>query len=288
MDTVEKKKVTGKTEETLKAWNRIDAEYYCSTGSEGFNGIAAEKKNRTEPKEGRSGAEKTAAGRSAALILAAGRSSRMQAEIPKQFLLYRGRPLFLWSVEKYRRITDLTVVVTGEADVEKTKNCLASFGMDDVPVITGGEERYDSSFRGLLYLEEKGGLDTVMIHDAARAFVMEEIIGNALESARNQGTAVAAVPLKDTVKRADEKGLVLDTPDRSSLYLIQTPQAFSLKLILACYRRFFAEKEKHPALSVTDDASVVEQFSDHPVQLTPGSYDNIKITTPDDLKWLRE
>lgn len=227
-------------------------------------------------------------GKTAALILAAGRSERMQQEVPKQFLLINEKPLFLYSVEAYLDEVDLTVVVTNKDAVKTAEDMLSDDGLKDiVPVIAGGEERYDSSYLGLLYLEKLGGFDTVMIHDAARASITRDVIRSALEMAEHQGTAVAAVPLKDTVKAADEHGKVLETPDRRRLYSVQTPQAFSLPLILEAYMRFYEAKKKDPALSVTDDASVVEQFTDHEVMLTPGSYANVKITTPEDLKLLR-
>ena len=226
-------------------------------------------------------------GKTAALILAAGKSLRMQQAVPKQFMIVKGKPLFIYSVEAYLNEVDLTVVVTNEDAVEDTKQMLKDAGLDGVvPVISGGDERYDSSYRGILYVESLNGFDTVMIHDAARAFITSDVISEARRMAESQGTAVAAVPLKDTVKVADEKGKVLDTPDRRTLYTVQTPQAFSLSLIKEAYRRFFEEKKKDPSLTVTDDASVVERYTDHEVMLTAGSYGNVKITTAEDLKWL--
>ena len=226
-------------------------------------------------------------GKTAALILAAGKSLRMQQAVPKQFMIVKGKPLFIYSVEAYLNEVDLTVVVTNEDAVGDTKQMLEEAGLNGlVPVISGGEERYDSSYQGILYVEKMGGFDTVMIHDAARAFITADVIAEARRMAESQGTAVAAVPLKDTVKVADEKGRVLDTPDRRTLYAVQTPQAFSLSLIKEAYRRFFEAREKDPSLTVTDDASVVERFTDHEVMLTAGSYGNVKITTAEDLKWL--
>ena len=119
-------------------------------------------------------------GKTAALILAAGKSLRMQQAVPKQFMIVKGKPLFIYSVEAYLNEVDLTVVVTNEDAVGDTKQMLEEAGLDGlVPVISGGEERYDSSYQGILYVEKMGGFDTVMIHDAARAFITADVIAEA-------------------------------------------------------------------------------------------------------------
>jgi len=226
-------------------------------------------------------------GKTAALILAAGKSTRMQADVPKQFMEVLGKPLFMHSVLTYLPLVDQVVLVTNKEAVEEVRETLRSFLPDTlIPVVEGGEERYDSSWNGIKYLEKTGGYDLVMIHDAARAFVTKEVIQRAMDEAKASGTAVAAVPSKDTIKIARKDGTVIDTPDRRTLYAVQTPQAFSLSLILEAFRRFFEEKERNPELEVTDDASLVERFTDHPVRLVRGDYGNLKITTPEDLKGL--
>lgn len=191
------------------------------------------------------------------------------------------------SVEKYLPLVSKVVIVTNKDAVEDVKTYLKEeLPGEDIPVISGGSERFESSYLGLRFLKETDPVDIVLIHDAARAFITEDIIGRALEEAESSGTAVAAVPSKDTIKIADRSGNVLDTPDRELLYAVQTPQAFSFDLILEAYDLFMAERRAGSKAVVTDDASVVEQFTDHKVKLIEGSYDNIKITTPEDLKML--
>lgn len=222
--------------------------------------------------------------RSTALVLAAGSGTRMGTAVRKQYLEYRGKPLLLSSVRAFLDCGIPAAVVTGEEDIPYVKELLLSEFGEAIPVLRGGKERYDSSYAGLRYLKERGQTDLVLIHDAARPFVTEEIIKRAVENAKEFGAAVAAVPSKDTVKIADPRGFVLETPDRRSVYIIQTPQAFRLPLILSAYEKMMAEENR---TGITDDASVVEQFTDEPVKLFMGSYENVKITTPEDLKFLR-
>lgn len=230
-----------------------------------------------------------------ALVLAAGKGRRMQSEIHKHFLMYRGEALFLKSVRAFLACGIPVTVVTGEEDIPEVRRLLSEAGLPgnegsekngcpEVFVAAGGTQRYDSSYRGLLSIEERGGTEIVLIHDAARPFVTEEIIGSAVESVRRFGSGVAAVPSKDTVKIADEQGFVIETPKRQGVYIVQTPQAFYFREILAAYRRMFGSGEDFSG--ITDDASVMEQYGTGPVRLSPGNYANIKITTPEDLKFL--
>ncbi len=222
--------------------------------------------------------------KTAVLILAAGKGKRMQSDIPKQFMSVEGKPLFLYSVEKFLPLVDRTVLVTGEEDTGTCVKILSEYGLSGrVDVIAGGKERYDSSMRGLLYLEETGGCDTVLIHDAARACISEEVILRVIRQAEEEKTAVAAVPVKDTVKIAGPDKTVLDTPDRSTLFAVQTPQGFAFGSLLSAYRKFY----ESPFAGITDDASVMERCSDIPVKLCEGSYDNIKVTTPEDILFVQ-
>ena len=226
-----------------------------------------------------------------ALVLAAGKGTRMGTEVHKQFLTYRGEALFLKSVRVFLSCGIPVTVVTGEEDLPEARRLLdaADFpeireGLRRPDLAAGGALRCLSSYQGLLHIKNTGGAKTVLIHDAARPFVTAEIIRSALESVEKYGSGVSAVNSKDTVKTADPEGFVLDTPRRSSVFLIQTPQAFLFDEILASYERMLASGID--LSEITDDSSVMEQFSARHIHLSHGSYENTKITTPDDLKYL--
>jgi len=226
-------------------------------------------------------------GKVGALILAAGRGTRMGTDTPKQFLEVGGKPLFLYSVETYLPLVDRVLLVTGEADIPLCEEILEEYGLKDrVGVVPGGSVRAESSCLGLLALLEEGEYDYVLIHDAARAAVTPEIIERCLDTVRTFGTAVASVPATDTMKIAGPDGLVISTPDRSTLFTIQTPQAFECGLLLSAFGKLFSEAEKDPSLlsRVTDDSMAVETWTDRPVKLFEGSYENRKITVPSDLE----
>lgn len=220
----------------------------------------------------------------AALILAAGKGTRMHTEQAKQFLTVGGKPLFLYSVERYLSCVDQVVLVTNEEGRAFAEKTLSDAGLSGrVPVCLGGKERYDSSYAGLCFLKTLGSFTHVLIHDAARCLITEDVIRRVLRDTVEYGAAVASVPLRDTVKSADPEGFVLQTPDRASLYVIQTPQGFEFPLILDAYQRFY--EAGSPA--VTDDAMVVERYTDRRVRLTPSDEGNIKVTTAADLPGVR-
>ncbi len=121
---------------------------------------------------------------------------------------------------------------------------------------------------------------SLFIHDGARPFVDEEMIERVYEQVQKEKACVVGMPVKDTIKIADEKEYVKTTPDRSTVWMIQTPQVFSYDIVKGAYEMLM--REQH--ISVTDDAMVVEQMLNHPIRLVYGSYENIKITTPEDLE----
>jgi 2-C-methyl-D-erythritol 4-phosphate cytidylyltransferase len=143
-------------------------------------------------------------------------------------------------------------------------------------VVSGGETRQESVFNGLQMLTS--GTDMVIVHDGVRPFVTEEMIKSTLESAGKWGAATVAVPVKDTIKEADDENLVVKTLNRHRLWAIQTPQAFKYGLILQAH--LYARENQ---IQATDDASLIEQLGIHQVKLVMGTYENIKITTPGDL-----
>lgn len=217
-----------------------------------------------------------------AIILAGGVGRRMRSAVPKQYLPLCGAPVIAWSLMAFQKSPEIDgiVLVTAEADTDWVKSTITdpmhiSKLMAFAPA---GKERYDSVQNGLSAIKDEDGI--VLIHDGARPAVTEEIIARCCADAEEYGACAAAMPVKDTIKVADENGFVRSTPDRRSLWMMQTPQAFRLPLIREAYRKLEESGDKS---GVTDDAMLVENFTDVKVRLTKGSYSNIKITTPEDL-----
>lgn len=234
---------------------------------------------------GKAGAAGTAAVRQGvrvgAIVLAGGQGKRMHSAVQKQYLLLAGKPLITYSLEAFAAsAVDETVLVVGEGEQEYVRQeILEPYGITGVTaVVAGGRERYHSVYQGLIALEH---CDYVLIHDGARPLVTEEIIARAVRGAIREDACVVGMPVKDTIKVADEAGYAVSTPDRSRLWQIQTPQAFSYALVRGAYDRLMAD----PSLQagITDDAMVVETCTREKVKLVEGSYENLKVTTPEDL-----
>ena len=220
-----------------------------------------------------------------AIILAAGTGQRMKSPTPKQFLPLLGKPVFLYSLKAFDVVSDRLVLVTGKSWFDWCRERIREEGLaHEVILAEGGETRYASSLAGV---NAAGDCDYLMIHDAARACVSREIIEASLQSAREKGSGIASVPLKDTIKQADADGKILSTPDRSHYRIIQTPQTFAGELILPAFRkmeRLLETSEGRETLKdVTDDAMLAERLTGREVYLSPGSYENIKLTTPEDM-----
>lgn len=219
--------------------------------------------------------------RSAAVVLAAGRGLRMESDIHKQYMLLGGERVIRYSLEAFEKSpVDDIILVVGPDETELGAQIVREYGLTKVrKIVPGGKERYHSVHAGLKALDESCGI--VLIHDGARPFITQEIIGRCLKDAETYGACVAAVPAKDTVKIADSERFVKETPRRDRVWQMQTPQAFEYRLVRGAYDRL--EAEGPGGRVITDDAMVVEAFASHPVYLTEGSYQNIKLTTPDDM-----
>lgn len=214
------------------------------------------------------------------VIVAAGRGSRMGLDINKVFCRVDGLSVLARTVRAFATCPACDgriVVVAAASEVEQARMLLAGDGVLDsvYAVVPGGEDRQASVLCGLSALDTREGI--VLISDGARPFVSREVIASSISSAQQQGTGVAAVMLKDTVKRVDTRGIVVETPERDTLRAVQTPQTFSLPLILRAHA--WALKN---GIRATDDAALVERMG-HEVVLTTGDTENIKITTPEDL-----
>jgi len=208
-----------------------------------------------------------------AIIVAGGKGTRIKSKLPKQFLELLGRPILLHTLQAfYRYSPDIKIVlVLPEDDFDKWHSIRQQHNFN-APVILqkGGETRFQSVKNGLDKIEGDG---LVAIHDGVRPLVSEDIIGASFRLASVHGTAVAAVRLKESIRMTDQDNT--KAMDRSRFRLIQTPQTFNINLIKEAYKL----KEDS---SLTDDASVAERAG-HIISLFEGSYENIKITTPEDL-----
>ena len=213
-----------------------------------------------------------------AVIVAAGKGRRMGTEVSKQFLPLCGKEILAHSVEKFEKaekIRDI-VLVTGEDSLQDVREMAQEYGWKKiVSVVAGGKERQDSVWNGLQAVSDD--TDIVLIHDGVRPFVTEDILNHSIETAVEMGSCVAGVPAKDTIKVCNGENVAVATPDRSTLWQIQTPQTFQKDLIMQAY-----QKAKAEGFVGTDDASLAE-YSGCPVKVIMGSYRNIKITTKEDL-----
>ena len=216
-----------------------------------------------------------------AIVLAAGQGKRMNSSVQKQFLILKGKPLLYYSLDcfqKSKEIEDI-ILVTGKECIDFCKQeIIELYGFTKVSkVVAGGKERYDSVYAGLCACEDS---DYVFIHDGARPFVTEEIISRVKAAALEFQACIAGMPSKDTVKIADSNQMVKETPNRSTVWNIQTPQAFSYALIKEAHEIARTKNME----TITDDAMVVETMTGKKVKLVNSSYENIKITTPEDMK----
>ncbi len=222
-----------------------------------------------------------------AIVLAAGSGSRMKSNIKKQYLDLGGKPLIYYSLKAFEEsmIDDIVLVVSrGDIDYVQ-KEIVDKFGFDKVTaIVEGGLYRYHSVRLGLQAADPD--CDYAFIHDGARPFLNKDMITRTLHAVKEYGACVVGMPVKDTIKIADDNGFAMMTPDRSKTWLIQTPQAFSYKMILNLYQRLDREEGElmEKGINITDDAMVVEYFSDTKVKLVEGAYTNIKITTPEDIQ----
>ncbi len=217
--------------------------------------------------------------KSTAIVLAAGMGSRMKSTVAKQYMLLCGKPVLFYSLAAFEQseVDDIILVVGKNEEEYCKKEIVDRYGITKVrAIVTGGSERYLSVINGLDQISET---DYVLVHDGARPFVTPSMIAGLLDRLKEKEALVVGVPSKDTVKLVDASGVVRATPDRKTVYNIQTPQAFSYPLLRKAYDRLLKEE----SVTVTDDAMVVEQMLGTQVAVVMGSYQNIKITTPEDM-----
>ncbi|MDP3732828.1 MAG: 2-C-methyl-D-erythritol 4-phosphate cytidylyltransferase [Candidatus Omnitrophota bacterium] len=218
-----------------------------------------------------------------AIVLAAGKGLRLKSKISKPLIKINSKPLIIYSLNvlgKHPYIKDIIVVANPE-NLEDIGNAIKLFRIDKIKgVVLGGEERQASVANGLRAMDNH--TDLVLIHDAARTFIDKDTVSSVIKTAKSSGAAIVGVPVKATIKEVTSyqlpvtsKYIVKKTLDRSKLWEIQTPQVFNKSLILKAYDKF-------GDIDVTDDAMLVEKLGVK-VSVVLGTYNNIKITTPEDL-----
>lgn len=229
--------------------------------------------------------------RCTAIVLAAGSGRRMKSDVAKQYLPLGGRPLIWYALHAIEEssVIDDCILVACQEDILNgyvREEIVERFGFHKVAsIVPGGAERYDSVYNALQAIKETGTAGYVFIHDGARPFLTEEILERCLAEVEKTGACVAGMPVKDTIKIADADCYARQTPDRNTLWQIQTPQVFERVLITQAYEKLMQEKEHLAAagVKITDDAGAVELLMNRPVKLVEGSYRNIKVTTPEDI-----
>jgi 2-C-methyl-D-erythritol 4-phosphate cytidylyltransferase len=218
-------------------------------------------------------------GRVAAIIPAAGEGRRMGGAVPKQFLQIGGREILARTLAVFEAcvaIDDVWVVVAAEQCALCQSTIVERYGLRKVRgVVAGGTTRQESVWHGLQQVAEAVGL--VVVHDGVRPFVTELLLQQTLDHANRYGAAIAAVPLKDTLKRVSAAGTVEATVPREHLWRVQTPQAFQHALLRRAFQHAWQQ-----GLQATDEAGLIEALG-NAVRIVPGYEHNVKITTPDDL-----
>lgn len=213
-----------------------------------------------------------------AIIMAAGKGRRMKTNVNKQFILLKDRPILSYTIDKFQKNSsiDEIIIVAAADEINFCKNEIVyKYNFDKVKkIIPGGKERQESVMNGLMAVEQG---DIVLIHDGARPFVNDRIIDQGIEYAKIHGGAACGMTPKDTIKIRNVGGFSEKTLDRSKLFCVQTPQCFKYDEILKAH--IYAKENNIPA---TDDTMVFEMMGNR-VYLYEGSYNNIKITTPEDL-----
>lgn len=213
------------------------------------------------------------------IIVAAGSGKRMRSAIAKQYIELKGRTILSYTIETFNNsenIDDIILVTSKDAVDYVRREIIEKYGFDKVrTIVEGGAERQDSVYKGLKAVDSD--TDVVLIHDGVRPFVADKYIAELESIAMEFGGCVLGAPVKDTIKVCNSEGYITDTPKRETLWLAQTPQCFKYDIIMKAYEK--AEKEGYRG---TDDSMLAERLGIR-IKMVKGDYDNIKITTPEDL-----
>lgn len=223
--------------------------------------------------------------RTAAIVLAAGSGKRMHSSQKKQFMPINGKPMIYYSLCVFEEsfIDDIILVVSSDDIDYCRQEIVERYGFQKViRIVDGGAERYHSVYYGLTALSD---CEYLFIHDGARPLLSQDILSRAFETVKETNACVVGMPVKDTIAIVDAQGFIEKTPNRETLWMAQTPQVFRYNIIKSAYDKLMmGELElQNQGIVITDDAMVVEQFSEYKVKYIEGSYQNIKVTTPEDI-----
>lgn len=217
--------------------------------------------------------------KTAVVIAAAGMGTRMGSNIPKQYLKIGGEPVLVKTMKAFcsNQYIDAIFVVTNKEYVDCCRQMKEDYGLSKLTAVTeGGNERQDSVWQALKEIQRTApDTEYVLVHDGARPFISREIIDSVIEAAAGTGAAVACVPVKDSIRQGER--LKSRNIERKNLYAVQTPQGFKRSILTEAYKKAFDD-----GYYGTDDASLVERIH-QPIELVMGQYDNIKITTKEDM-----
>lgn len=218
-----------------------------------------------------------------AIVLAGGSGNRMKTDVAKQYLKIDDKEVLYYSLDTFNNSEYISeiILVTRQSDIDFCREQIVlKYKFDKVTkIIAGGSERYDSVYNGMCAINaDYDGL--VMIHDGARPFVSEKMIADSVSAANEFGACTVGMPVKDTIKIIDNNNFGIHTPDRNTVYQIQTPQTFRYALLTEAYHEMYKD-ENH---KITDDTMLVEQYIGVRSKVIEGSYINIKITTPEDIE----
>ena len=215
-----------------------------------------------------------------AVVPAAGIGSRMKADVKKPFIQLDGKEILVHTLEALSAEEEIEgiVILSEKEEVKTCERLVEQYGIDKVRyILPGGSTRQQSVYRGLSALPKTCTL--VLIHDAARPCITHEQIQKVIQAGLQYGAAILTVPVKDTIKVSTDGKSIENTPSRQTLYAAQTPQVFRYPDIYYAHSRAKALSD----LSCTDDSEIIEKYGEGTVHMVGGSYDNIKITTPEDL-----
>ena len=219
-----------------------------------------------------------------AVLLSAGKGTRMGSDVPKQYLNINGKPMLYYTLRTFENSNvDEVVIVAGKDDIEYVKSeIVCKYDIKKVKdIVEGGEERYNSSYNGII---AAAGADYILLHDAARPCITTGKINELINKVEECGACILGVPVKDTIKLVDEQNNVTESLRRNMLWSIQTPQAFLRDDMIKAYKIMF----ENSIDNITDDTMVMEKFGDKKVKVLFGEYNNIKATTPEDMRVLEE
>ena len=212
-----------------------------------------------------------------AIVLIAGNSTRYGKDINKNFELLNKKPVFTYSIDAFdhNKYIDNIILVCKEDEINKTIKYIKNLNKD-IKIITGGETRQESVYNGIINTDE----DIVIIHDGARPLIKQEYINKCIEEMEKYKGATIGVKSKDTIKISDENNVVINTTERNNTWIIQTPQCFERNVLLKMHEEYKEEE-------VTDDCMLLEK-GEYQVKIIEGDYTNLKITTSEDLKIIKE